>query len=132
MIYVLLQIVFIGALPASALGHGLAALTNPEILAGPFAAVAALGGLAWLAHDPADRRVHLPVRHRPDLHDSGPRGSATAWPGTGTTRRSSAKVDSNGVPWVGLILAFLFGLVFLLPFPSWRALVGLITVGAAC
>ena len=68
-IYVLLQIAFIGALPASAIGHGLQKITNPDILAGPFAAVAALGGLAWLAHHPADRRVHLPVRHRPDLHD---------------------------------------------------------------
>ena len=38
-----------------------------------------------------------------------------------------AKVDKNGVPWVSLILAFLFGLVFLLPFPSWSALVGLVT-----
>src|SRR5439155_10511014 len=49
-IYVLLQIAFIGALPASAIGNGLQKITNPEILAGPFAAVAALGGLAWLAH----------------------------------------------------------------------------------
>ncbi len=31
------------------------------------------------------------------------------------------------MPWVGIILAFLFGLLFLLPFPSWHALVGLAT-----
>jgi amino acid transporter len=37
------------------------------------------------------------------------------------------KVDQNGVPWVSLIFAFLFGLVFLLPFPSWHSLVGLVT-----
>src|SRR5262249_56145932 len=48
--YVLSQIAFDGALPGSAIGHGLQHITNPEILAGPFAAVAALGGLAWLAH----------------------------------------------------------------------------------
>ncbi len=38
-----------------------------------------------------------------------------------------ARVDRNGVPWISLILAFVFGLVFLLPFPSWSALVGLVT-----
>ena len=37
------------------------------------------------------------------------------------------KVDRNGVPWVGLIFAFIIGLFFLLPFPSWHSLVGLIT-----
>jgi amino acid transporter len=31
------------------------------------------------------------------------------------------------VPWVSLILAFLLGLIFLLPFPSWHSLVGLVT-----
>jgi len=40
------------------------------------------------------------------------------------------KVDARGVPWVGLIFAFLFGLLFLLPFPSWHSLVNLI-VGAS-
>ena len=38
-----------------------------------------------------------------------------------------AKVDRNGIPWFSLIIAFLFGLLFLLPFPSWHSLVGLVT-----
>ena len=37
------------------------------------------------------------------------------------------KTDSRGVPWVSLILSFIGGLIFLLPFPSWHALVGLVT-----
>ena len=37
------------------------------------------------------------------------------------------RVTANGVPWVSLILAFLLGLLFLLPFPSWHSLVGLVT-----
>jgi amino acid transporter len=36
-------------------------------------------------------------------------------------------VDSRGVPWFSLIVAFVLGLVFLLPFPSWHSLVGLVT-----
>jgi amino acid transporter len=35
--------------------------------------------------------------------------------------------DRNGVPWVSLLAAFAFGCVFLLPFPSWKTLVGFIT-----
>jgi amino acid transporter len=128
-IYVLLQIAFIGALPASAIGHGLQKITNPEILAGPFAAVAALGGLTWLAHI---LRVDAFV---------SPSGTGLIYT-TGTSRISYGlarnryapqifgRVSANGVPWVGLIFAFLFGLVFLLPFPSWQSLVGII-VGAS-
>ena len=128
-IYVLLQIAFIGALPASAVGNGLQKITNPEILAGPFAAVAALGGLAWLAHI---LRVDAFV---------SPSGTGLIYT-TGTSRVSYGlarnryapqifdRVNNYGVPWVGLIFAFLFGLVFLLPFPSWRSLVGII-VGAS-
>jgi amino acid transporter len=37
------------------------------------------------------------------------------------------RTDSRGVPWVGLITAFVIGCVCFLPFPSWRSLVGLIT-----
>ena len=128
-IYVLLQIAFIGALPASAIGNGLQKITNPEIIAGPFAAVAALSGLTWLAHI---LRVDAFV---------SPSGTGLIYT-TGTSRISYGlarnryapqifdRVNGNGVPWVGLIFAFLFGLVFLLPFPSWRSLVGII-VGAS-
>ena len=124
-IYCLLQIVFIGALPASAIGHGLQHITNPEILAGPFAAVAALGGITWLAHI---LRVDAFI---------SPSGTGLIYV-TGTSRISYGlarnryapqifdRVSANGVPWVGLIFAFLFGLVFLLPFPSWRSIVGII------
>jgi amino acid transporter len=38
-----------------------------------------------------------------------------------------SRTDANGVPWVSLVLSFLLGLLFLLPFPSWKALVGLVT-----
>ncbi len=38
-----------------------------------------------------------------------------------------SRVDSRGVPWASLLFAFVLGLIFLLPFPSWKALVGLVT-----
>ena len=35
--------------------------------------------------------------------------------------------NKRGVPWVGLIAAFVTGCICFLPFPSWQSLVGLIT-----
>ena len=128
-IYTLLQVVFIGALPQDEVTHGLQHITNPLILSGPFAAVAALSGLAWLGHI---LRIDAFV---------SPSGTGLIYT-TGTSRisyglarnryapQAFGKVSANGIPWVGLIFAFLFGLLFLLPFPSWRSIVGII-VGAS-
>jgi amino acid transporter len=129
LIYTMLQVVFIGAIPSAELPHGLLHITNPLIIQGPFAGVAALAGLAWLANI---LRVDAFI---------SPSGTGLIYT-TGTSRISYglarnryapqifARTDSRGVPWVGLIFAFLFGLVFLLPFPSWHSIVGLI-VGAS-
>jgi amino acid transporter len=125
-IYVLLQVVFIGALPASQLTHGFAKISNANILAGPFAGLAGLVGLGWLA-----------LILRIDAFIS-PSGTGLIYV-TSTSRVSYGlarnryfpqifqKTDARGVPWVSLLLAFVAGLFFLLPFPSWHALVGLVT-----
>ncbi len=137
-IYCLLQVAFIVALPPALLGGhgGLIGLSCPdtgtcnpsiaELNAGPFAAVAVLAGVGWLAHI---LRIDAFI---------SPSGTGLIYT-TGTSRVSYglarnryapqifARVDRNGVPWVGLIGAFLIGLLFLLPFPSWHSLVGLIT-----
>ncbi|HEY1001751.1 MAG TPA: APC family permease, partial [Streptosporangiaceae bacterium] len=137
-IYCLLQVAFIVALPPALLGAhgGLIGLTCPstgtcntsisQLNAGPFAAVAVLGGVAWLAHI---LRIDAFV---------SPSGTGLIYT-TGTSRVSYGlarnryfpqifgRVSNNGIPWVGLIAAFIIGLFFLLPFPSWHSLVGLIT-----
>ena len=125
-IYCLLQVAFIVAMPPDQLTHGFAGITNTEILAGPFAGVAALAGLGWLA-----------AILRADAFIS-PSGTGLIYV-TGTSRVSYGlarnryfpqafdKVNSNGVPWFGILAAFVIGLFFLLPFPSWHSLVGLIT-----
>ncbi len=137
-IYCLLQVAFIVALPPALLGAhgGLIGLTCPstgtcntsisQLNAGPFAAVAVLSGVGWLAHI---LRIDAFI---------SPSGTGLIYT-TGTSRVSYglarnryfpqifARVNSNGIPWVGLIAAFIIGLFFLLPFPSWHSLVGLIT-----
>jgi amino acid transporter len=128
-IYTLLEVVFIGAMPPALLTHGWTSFSNAAVSAGPFAAVSALVGLGWLA---TVLRIDAFV---------SPSGTGLIYT-TGTSRISYGlarnryapqifgRVSKNGIPWVGLIGAFLFGLVFLLPFPSWHSLVNLI-VGAS-
>jgi amino acid transporter len=125
-IYVLLQVVFIGALPHSQIAHGFANISNKNILAGPFAGLAGAVGLVWLA---TILRIDAFV---------SPFGTglmyqtSTSRVGYGLARNRYfpqvfARVNRSGVPWVSLIVAFVAGLFFLLPFPSWHALVGLVT-----
>jgi amino acid transporter len=129
-IYVMLQVVFIGATPASLLHHGFAGIpaTN-EIVIGPFAGLAGVVGLGWLA-----------IILRLDAFIS-PFGTGLVYQtsssrvgyGLGRNRylpQFFTKTDRNGVPWVSLIVSFLLGLVFLLPFPSWHSLVSLVTLAS--
>jgi amino acid transporter len=129
-IYTLLQVVFIGATPASLLTHGFAGIpaTN-QISIGPFAGLAGAVGLGWLA-----------VILRIDAFIS-PFGTgliyqtSTSRVGYGLARNRYFPqifqwTDSRGIPWVSLLFAFGFGLLFLLPFPSWHSLVGLVTLAS--
>jgi amino acid transporter len=125
-IYTMLEVVMVGAMPADLLGAGWTGFSNAAIKAGPFAALSALVGLGWLA---TILRIDAFV---------SPSGTGLIYI-TGTSRISYGlarnryipqifgRVNNDGIPWVGLIGAFLIGLLFLLPFPSWHSLVGLIT-----
>ena len=128
-IYVLLQVVFIGAVPHSLvsgpLGFAGISATN-EIAIAPFAGLAAAVGLsAWAGILRADAFI-------------SPFGTGAIYV-TSTSRVSYGlarnryfpgifgKTDKRGVPWFGMIIAFIFGLVFTFPFPSWHSLVLLVT-----
>jgi amino acid transporter len=128
-IYCLLQVVFIGAIPHAEIsgpkGWGGLAATNPIVI-GPFAGLAGVVGLVWLAN-----------LLRVDAFIS-PAGTGLIYQ-TSTSRVSYGLArnryfpqifrwtDKNGVPWFSLLMAFALGLLFLLPFPSWKTLVGLVT-----
>jgi amino acid transporter len=135
-VYIGAQIVLIGATPSNLLSNGFAGISKittghlaanaGAVVAYPFAAVAGLIGLRWLS-------IILHI----DAFVS-PAGTAmiyetsTSRIGYGLGRNKYYPVwaqwtDRRGVPWLSLIVAFVFGLVFLLPFPSWQALVGLVT-----
>jgi amino acid transporter len=126
-IYILAQVVFIGATPASLLTHGFQGIaTSNPVRIYPFAAVAGLAGFGLLA-----TVLHIDAFISP-FGTGLIYQTSTSRIGYGLSRNRYypqifARTDSRGVPWFSLIMSFLFGLVFLLPFPSWQALVGLVT-----
>jgi amino acid transporter len=129
-IYILLQVAFIGALhPVTiARAHTWTNLgSNTALSAGPFYTVAKIAGLSWLAFV---LRIDAVI---------SPAGTGLIY--TTTSSRLSFGLSKNGfvptvfeavnsrtrVPVFGIIFASVIGLLFLLPFPSWSALVGIVT-----
>jgi amino acid transporter len=134
-LYILLQIAFIGSVPTSALtkggwanvGDNFPAATGTAAASfAPLAAIASILGMTWLA-------ILLYI-------DAIVSPSDTGLIYTGVTARMSyamgrnrnapealASVNDRGVPWLSLILAFIVGCIFFLPFPSWQSLVSIVT-----
>jgi amino acid transporter len=131
LIYLLVQFAFIGALAPSTLAHSATWTTlganNPTLSASPYATLATIAGLGWLA-----------VILRIDAVIS-PGGTGLIY--NTTTSRLSFGLSKNGyvptlfeattkktkVPWFSVIIATIFGALFLLPFPAWSELIGIVT-----
>jgi len=133
LIYVLLQLAFLGAVPTSSLSQGWSGVgTNfsgdSNVLAqfGPLAAIAGVLGASWLAVllyvdavvSPADTGlIYTTVTSR----------LSYAMARNGNAPSALARTNPRGAPWVSIVLAFVVGLIFFLPFPGWQQLVGFIT-----
>ncbi|KUN67471.1 amino acid permease [Streptomyces canus] len=124
-IYVLLQLVFIVALPHSAFAHGWAKL-NFEGISGPWAGLATLVGLGWLS-----AVLYLDAVISPGgtglIYTTATSRVSFGLAKNGYAPKVFARTDRRGVPWFGLIMSFVTGVVCFLPFPSWQELVGFIT-----
>jgi amino acid transporter len=124
-IYILLQIAFLGSLKPSEIGKTWA--HSPfTTFSGPFAQVATLVGLGWLATILYIDAVISPAGT--GLIYS----TATSRVSYGLSRNGYVptiyeRTDRRGVPWFGLLTGFVVGCIAFLPFPSWKSLVGLIT-----
>jgi amino acid transporter len=124
-IYIALQVVFIGALPLSTFAHGWGNL-NYTGISGPFAGLATIIGLGWLAW----------ILYLDAIISPAGTGliytTSTARISYGLSRNGYAPTlfehtDRRGVPWFGVIISFVTGVICFLPFPSWQQLVSFIT-----
>jgi amino acid transporter len=124
-IYILLQVVFIAALPSAQI-QGTWATAAFNTLTGPFAEVATLGSLGWLA-----TILYLDAVISPAgtglIYITGSSRVSYGLSRNGYVPSTFERTTRKGVPWAGLIAAFVIGCICFLPFPSWRSLVGLIT-----
>ncbi len=126
-IYILLQIAFIAALPDKSLAHGWANLKFDND-AGPLAAIASLIGMTWLAVvlyadavvSPADTGLIFSALSTRLSYSQARVGNAPS---------GLAKLNNRGVPWISVIVMFIFASLMFAPFPSWAKLVGFITSG---
>ena len=125
LIYGLLETAMIFSVSPGDFAQGWANLHFPGI-AGPFAGLAGILGLSWLA-------ILLYI-------DSvvSPSGTAIIYSTTtsrvvfatgeeGLMSKAFSLVIGPGVPWVALLITYVFGLFFFFPFPSWQKLVGYIS-----
>ncbi|MFZ0218002.1 MAG: APC family permease [Candidatus Dormiibacterota bacterium] len=130
-IYMLLQIAFLGALSPSAVAHGwdklqIATSGAGAGVAGPFAAIALTVGLGWLA-------VVLYIDAIVSPGGTGLLSIGTASRTVFALARNKyipavfGSLSSRGVPLVAILLAFILGLFVFGPFPSWSELVGFAT-----
>lgn len=124
-IYVLLQIAFITGLPERVLGEGWGNLAFAES-AGPLAGLALVLGAGWLAWllrvdaviSPADTGlIYAGVTARLSYANAR----------NGNAPQALTRLNSRGIPWVSVLLMFVVGCIFFLPFPSWQLFIGFIT-----
>ncbi len=126
-LYIALQVAFIGALDPSLLsGPDAWANLSFENDFGPLAALATALGLGWLA-------VLLYIDAIISPGDTGliyttlTSRLSYAMARNGNAPQRLAKTTDRGVPLFSLIVTFVVGLIVFLPFPSWQQLVGFIT-----
>jgi len=132
-LYILLQVAFIGALDPTHLAQDGWANVGDAIKTGsdagnfsPLASMATVLGMSWLAGllyadafiSPGDTGL---------IYTSVTARMSYAMGRNRNAPEVLAKVNTNGVPWPSLILAWIVGAIFFLPFPSWQQLVSIVT-----
>lgn len=128
-VYILLEIAFIGSLNPAALVHGWSdPITKGSF--GPYATLATAAGAGWFAYilyadafiSPAGTGlVYLGASSR----------FTYAQAHAGEIPRGLSRLTRRGIPIWAVLLAFVVGEIAFLPFPSWQSLVGLVTSATA-
>ena len=134
-LYILIQIAFIGSLDPHLLSsqHGWTNLgstnTNSSVVAlnaGPFFTLVSVAGISWLA---TVLRIDAVVSPGGTglMYETSSARLSFGLARNGYLPTAFQKVNAAKVPVFGVIIATLIGILFLLPFPSWSKLVGIVT-----
>jgi amino acid transporter len=133
-LYILIQIAFIGSLPPSVLHAnggwlGLGASKSAvaaKLAAGPFFTLASIVGISWLA---TVLRIDAVISPGGTglMYETASARLSYGLSKNGFVPSAFERVSGSKVPVFGVIVATLVGVLFLLPFPSWAKLVGIVT-----
>ncbi|WP_449370094.1 APC family permease [Thiomonas sp.] len=124
-IFVMLEVALIGAVNPSDIAQGWAKLHFTGV-SGPFAGLAVILGMSWLAIllyidavvSPAGTGLVYGGTTARVVYATGRDGLSTPW---------FAKLNRNGAPSAGLWITWIVGILFFLPFPSWQKIVTFIS-----
>ena len=124
-IYVLLQVAFLGGVPTEMLANGWAGVTKE--LALPYRDIALALGVGWLAYLVVADAVISPSGCGNIYMNATPR-VIYGWAQTGTFFKVFTRIDAkSGIPRPALWLTFGLSVFWTLPFPSWEALISVVS-----
>ncbi len=125
-VYVGLQISFIIALKPTDIAAGWTHLRFGGMF-GPLAAIAVSVGAFWWAILLYVDAIISPLGTGFIYATASPRIIMAAGE-MGNAPKKVTELSRQGVPWIGLIVTYLIGLVFFFPFPSWQKLVSAVVL----
>jgi amino acid transporter len=133
-VYILVQVAFIGGLNPSVLSanggwHGLGTSTSAvatKLNEGPFFALVSIAGISWLA---TVLRIDAVVSPSGTglMYETASARLSYGLSRNGYVPSAFEQLSESKVPVFGVLVATVVGILFLLPFPSWAKLVGIVT-----
>ncbi|KVT24005.1 APC family permease [Burkholderia ubonensis] len=125
LIYVLLQLAFIGSIPTDMLAAGWHDVSKAFSL--PYRDIALALGVGWLAVMVVADAMISPSGCGNIYMNATPR-VVYGWAKTGTFFKVFTRIDeASGIPRAGLWLTFGLAIFWTLPFPSWEALINIVS-----
>ncbi|MDF0605447.1 APC family permease [Neisseriaceae bacterium TC5R-5] len=125
LIYVLLQLAFIGSIPIEMLANGWQGISQAFSL--PYRDIALALGVGWLAYMVVADAVISPSGCGNIYMNATPR-VIYAWARTGTFFNVFTRIDSgSGIPRPALWLTLALSVFWTLPFPSWEVLINVVS-----
>lgn len=124
-IYLLLQVAFLGSIPADMLADGWGGISKMFSL--PFHDIAVVLGIGWLAFLVVSDAVISPSGTGNIYMGATPR-VVYGWARGGTFFKVFTKIDErSGIPRPALWLTFALAVFWTLPFPSWSAMIDVVS-----